>query len=582
MLTVVALFLDKSDPAARPLAEGLPTPIGLDWSQRTFDAVQHIGRMPEAGVLGSELALFAVLGYLLLRALNPTFRLTTGVDWDLRIFTRTYMHTAPLIKVFLIAISAFIPLVGVWWVIGAVAPQPGVAYVLQAAVAGAAAWLLFSREGVAGDCDNGNYLWPSERKTAWSLASRGALAGCIVGLCGRLAPFNPPDSLLAFHSLLGGIGEAQWWRIVGVVAGLSGLLGMAAAGACIALAEPALRPGARAAGVSVSAACCLALLWYGRVAIPANMRDRYDWNSGASPAVALARRVGAPLAPSGADTVLVFGGGRVDALPCELQSGTGLGLSPATRARIEAFLRTRDYRTTLSGPAFGALFDGAALDWDDAEFLRLALLRLEKCPDIVTMRLLLEKLATCAATPAAQHCAALLADPSRFRYHDNESRLLVGDLFARLGMRDLALRWYRLGGIAESRLADRYAARTASGDGVVTGRLLVDGGPARHVRVGLVRAQSGSDPRETLGANGSVSPSWMATVSPAAFTDDAGRFRLEHVVSGVYRVVARLPGSLPRGAHPRLRGADASAGVCSVGYGGGPASAGTLDVILRP
>lgn len=578
VLTVVTLFVDNSDPAARPMAEGLPTPAGLQWSRRTLDAVLRVGRMPQAGVLGFEIGLFLALAYLLLRALNPTFRLTTGVDWNARILTKTYMHTAPLIKAFLIAITAFLPLVGLWWLIALAIRHPGAAYVTQAVVTGVIVWLLFSREGVAGDYDSGNYLWPSDRRTVASLAGRGAAAGLVAGLTARLAPFHPPDELFATHALFGGIGEAEWWRIAGQAVGLTTALGMGAAGACLALALPGWSARRRVWGTCLCAGVCAVVLWYGRVAVPAAMRNRFDLDPGVPPNAALARRVGAVLAPSGSDTVLLLGYGRADTLQVDRQSATELDLSPDTRARIEDFLRRRNYRTTLAGPAFGTLFDGAALDWNDAELLRLAALRLDRCPDLPTVRLFVGKLETCAATPVARRYAALLADPRRFRYGDNDARLLSADLFARLGMRELAERWYRLSGIAETRIADRYAARSAFGDGVVTGRLLLDGKPATGARVGLVSEEAASNPGEMFWSSGRLRPGWMAAVSPATATDRAGRFRLERIVAGAYRIIVRLPGPVVRGVRLMPGGSGAEAGLAVVGPTSGPVDVGTLDL----
>ena len=45
--------------------------------------------VPIVTVIGIGIGLFAILGYALLRALNPTFRLTTGVDWDGKLLTHT-------------------------------------------------------------------------------------------------------------------------------------------------------------------------------------------------------------------------------------------------------------------------------------------------------------------------------------------------------------------------------------------------------------------------------------------------------------------------------------------------------------
>src|SRR2546423_4602410 len=175
-LTYTRLFAEKT--AIQPaLPEGQPLPAALVWSPTLYDTLVRIGTLNP----GIELTLVVFLGLLfvygLLRILNPTFRLTTGVDWDVHVLIKTYMHSWPVTKAFLIAVAVFLPAFFVWaaldWILGGSA----FSLWLRLAIFGVASWLLFSRDGVAGDYEDGAYEPPRDRTTIRSLALRGLLAG---------------------------------------------------------------------------------------------------------------------------------------------------------------------------------------------------------------------------------------------------------------------------------------------------------------------------------------------------------------------------------------------------------------------
>ncbi len=581
VLTVVTLFMGGSDSAAQPMVDGLPTPAALYWSPRTVNLVLAVGRLPLAAVLGLEICLYAILAYVLVRALNPTFRLTTGVDWDTRILTRTYMHTAPLIKAFVIAVAAFLPLALVWWLIALVVPHPVAAYVLQAAATGASVWVLFGRDGVAGDFDSGNYFWPSDRRVLRSLLARGAAAGAIAGLCARLAPFNPPDVLFQWQGQMAAIGEGAWWQIVALSVGLSSFNALAAAGACFALATPQLPATRRWLATTGWFALCLCVLWLGWVYVPGTMVMRYDFSGRMEPGVALSNHTSVPVRSAGSDPLLMVGEGRLDALRAERQSVSGLELGRETAGRVETYLRSRQFRTTVAPPAFATLMDAAALDWNDEDYLRYCWLKIANCPDPTYVRLFIDKLATCAASQTARDYAARLADERAFRYRDSESRLLAADLLARLGMRPEATQWYRLARVAESRIEGRIAQRTTFLDGVVSGRVLLDGKQLVGARVGLVRGETLATSTGLLAEGTTVPPFAMRTVSPAATTDEQGRFRLDHVAAGSYRTLIRIPGGNTATRYA-LRAASRTNGSAVVGYASKTVDLGPLDIITAP
>src|SRR5687768_17584395 len=155
----------------------LPIPKALLWAPATKNLVSSLTLLPAGAVIGLGILLFSILVVGMLRTLNPTFRLTTGVDLDRTVLTKTYMHTAPLIKAFLIFIAALVPLFLIWAGLHYLTGSSFPALALRLGICGAVAWLLFSRDGVAGDYDSLNYEFPRDRRVMHSLLLRGAFAG---------------------------------------------------------------------------------------------------------------------------------------------------------------------------------------------------------------------------------------------------------------------------------------------------------------------------------------------------------------------------------------------------------------------
>src|SRR5215471_19232728 len=93
--TTFLLFFDRTARlnAVSIIGEGAPIPQELTWSSGTQNLIINLANMSSAGVLSVEIVMYLILVYCLLRILNPSFRLTSGVDWDSTLLTRTYMHT---------------------------------------------------------------------------------------------------------------------------------------------------------------------------------------------------------------------------------------------------------------------------------------------------------------------------------------------------------------------------------------------------------------------------------------------------------------------------------------------------------
>jgi hypothetical protein len=261
----------------KPVPEGYPVPVSLVWRDATRGFINGFGALPLAAVLGLEIVLFLAGLYVLLRALNPTFRMTTGVDWDKKLLTHTYMHTPPLIKAFLIAVTVFLPAFLLWHAIGFVLGNNLWTLWLRLAMAGAAAWLLFSRDGIAGDYETGSYELPRDRSVRNALLLRGALMGSVVWVAFRYWPVTTPGWLMPFYRAMGGIGEAQWWHMTSLTLGFAALLGFALGGAAVALGAPRGSTAWRFRAAILPGIVMLFAAWAGRSALPNYYRERYDY-----------------------------------------------------------------------------------------------------------------------------------------------------------------------------------------------------------------------------------------------------------------------------------------------------------------
>lgn len=543
--TFLLLFYPEGGGTIQPLIdEVLPIPRGLAWSDFTFHLIEKLGQLPGPAVLGLEIGLYALLVYGLLQILNPTFRLTTGVDWDKQILHKTYIHTTPLIKAFLIAVSAFFPAFLLWHLIAFLLGSSVWSLGLRMALMGALVWMLFSRNGVAADYESGNYEFPRDRRVQVSILARGAIAGIIVTVMMRFAPFLTSDTPFFFFRALGGIGEGHWWRIVAITVGCAVGLGLSGVGLALALGAPGLSRHDRMRASVLPMSLLAITLLLGRVVLPDRMRNRYDYDPYALslPAHRLARKAGVRMGPSGIQTLFLLAPGRTRPANVAIQSIEGLDASREAARKIEAFLKERHYTTALSAPAFKTLFDAAALQWDTLETLRVCFMNLTRCPDFVYLPIFLEQLDHCAATPEALRYVDRLADSRFFVHPDPDSLTIIGHIYARFGQRARAEQWYRRAKVPETRIPEMLAQRTMMHEGEVKGQVLVNGAPRPGVRVGVALTGALERLNEMLLRPNLLRPFWLRWISASTTTDASGRFTLRNLVAGRYFLVVSVPG----------------------------------------
>jgi hypothetical protein len=543
--TYLGLFYPESETLIQqPPPAGVPIPSSLAWPPRLYDLIERFAQLPLAAVLGLEIALYCILIYTLLRILNPTFRLTTGVDWDQTLLTRTYMHTAPLIKAFLIAVTAFIPVFLLQWILARFAFGGGIRFGLV----GAVIWLLFSRNGVAGDYESGNYEFPRRRSELLSLLGRGALAGIGVMFIVYVSSLLSLDRLFQYERALGNVGPESW-RIIAVnFLGISALLGLVGAGFAVGLGVPSYNLKMRWIAVAPSIILLAGVWYYSGRWYPQRMRVRYDYlpQSRQTDAQRLASLTGVTMSPSDRQAVLIISPQGAMALNVELLSVGGLDAGKDAFDRIEAFLKRRNYRTALANVSFETLYDSAALRWDIPERLRVIATRLENRPEWVYQRLFLDELFSISNIPEAQPYISLLESEKRFVCPDREAMALVGDLYARFGNRDRAQEWYRRAQIPVTRIGEVLSQKTRFVEGEVTGRLLLGDRPVAQARVGLIDPISLRNRAQMFRDRFTLRVFWLRHIAAVSKTDRDGRFAFKNLISGRYLLVVQIPDAKDR------------------------------------
>ncbi|MBM3493170.1 MAG: hypothetical protein FJX72_02425, partial [Armatimonadetes bacterium] len=244
----LVLWSDSPNLMRPATPDGQPVPALLSWGATLFRALTAVGGMPLAGALGVYIALVGCAAYAIVRAVNPTFRVTTGVDWDRMLLFRTYMHTAPLIKVVVTAVPAFVVAFGLWMGARLVVPWGEAQAWLAAVVFGATAWVTLSRTGLIGDCDSGNYELPSARR-ALGMALRGAAFAVVTQIVFLSAAVVAPEALLRMAGAMGGVGEAAWRPVATIWLAASGLGGSVIGVASVVLGRPSTHMVARLRGL---------------------------------------------------------------------------------------------------------------------------------------------------------------------------------------------------------------------------------------------------------------------------------------------------------------------------------------------
>jgi hypothetical protein len=586
-----SLFFDEKAPLAfkTSLGRDAPIPQSLVWSPFAESLTFRFGALSASMTLTLQVLLWGILVYSLLRLLNSTFRLTSGVDWDKGVLTRTYMHTPPLIKVFLIAVSAAIPALLVNVVIQRLLGGSDLSIALRLIIAGAAIWPLFSRDGVAGDCEDGNYELPRDRKILYSLVFRGAVAGTGAFAILKLARINDTGRLFDFFDTLGGMGEPQWRIIVLISCGTAVVLGFAGTALAASLGIPNRGIRQRIAWLALSVCLLLSTAFALGKWLPGQMRYRYDYAEnlrqvrpeGLTESADKLRRKLVLAPPEKPETVVVMLPDGPQVLNVVRGSVALLNANAASSGKIEAFLKQRDYLTSLSDPAFKTLHDGSSLNWDSEESLRIDYLKLMHCPDGRFMSVFVDKLRTCAATPPNLRYADLLADETKFAFQSRESIVTMGDIYARFGERKKAEAWYRRADIPSSRIDEILSERTMFSTGSVTGKLTLDGRPADGYRVGLFPSAMTNQMFQTMLVPGVFRPYWLRWVGPKTVTEPDGSFRIENIVAGKYFVIISGPGLKMRSFSRRFRAMNAP-GEMFIAFGKPRFDLGTIAMEVQP
>lgn len=539
-----------------PITDGVPIPRDLTWSPFTQNLISSLGTITSAAVLAIGIALCSAFAYALLRILNPSFRLTTGVDWNEKVLVKTYMHTPPVIKAFLIAVGAVLPGMLMWQAIHFALGGRSIALPIQLALTGAGIWLLFSRDGIAGDFENLNYEFPRDRGVAASLSLRGATAGLVLWLIAALPPRVSPESLFSFFRGLGGLGEGHWWKIAEIWLGLAAGVGFGCGGLAVALGRPALELSGRLRAAALPAVVLGVTMYAGRYGLPDHFRSRYDFDpdAKASAAQRLAETAGLKATSSSGYDVLVMGQGRSERLRFHQSSVSGVDASPDSAEKVDAFLKKRDYSTTLAYPAFVTLYDATSLAWDTDASIRAAFLNLTRCPEPGTLRILFDKLATTAATPAALKYVSEVASDQVFHFPERQSEVLMGDVFAHLGERAKAESWYRRAMMPPLQVKTHADEQLKFTGGSVDGRLTLNGIPLLNTKVAVAPMRAWRHLDSLTDATRGISPFWLWWISASTTTDDQGRFNIDRLVEGSYFLLVRIPESKSVISESRLAG----------------------------
>lgn len=567
---------------------GLPIPQALGWNPTTLGTLQSLARTTPAGVIGWSLALIFLFIYGLLRLLNPTFRLTTGVDWDKSLFVRTYMHTAPLIKAFLIGVAAFLPLFLLWLALGVLPVRSEGILCFRMTLIGAVFFILFSREGIAGDYETMNYGFPRTRAVLLPMLLRGGLFGGAVAGILLLIPLVSPERWLLFYRSLGPIGEANWWRVAWWSLGGAGVLGLTGGVFAVALATPGVSRLFRGRWLAAGILLFVLLFRADHVWIPNTLRDRYDYtaNESLSAAERLTQKVPLATTETPRQTILLLAGGA--SLRFQVASRTvrdPLDLSEENANRLEAFLTRRTYLSALAVPALSTLFDAKAFAWEPLENLRVAALDLTHCPETTFVAYLLAKLEICQATPETRRYLDLISDDRQFQFLDRATMVRMGHVTARFGDREGAEKWYRRAKLPESQVQESLSERVMFTEGKITGQVLLDGRPAANLRIGLVPEAARPELRVQV-APRVLRANWLRWLSAAGQTDTEGRFAFDHLVSGKYQIVLGLPNGVLSSDAPPLIATEAPAlteegGIVFVHKGNETPNVGTVR-LMRP
>lgn len=243
----------------------------------------------------------------------------------------------------------------------------------------------------------------------------------------------------------------------------------------------------------------------------------------------------------------------------------GLPTDRASEEKTRAFLKKRQYDSSLSWMAIKHLYNVATYDFDLTTAIEVCLNDMENSPHLaqcgMTTRAMLF---TCAASPQNLALLDRWADSRNYLHPTRESHRLIGDLYRRFGQVDKAETWYSKAQMPRSFIERKRAEKPLFNKGIVRGTLLLNGKPLAGVKVGVVpRRMNGLSRdlekqvfdagRELLALRPFIvqnSASFEAySPRPWAFrwvtagqtTASDGKFELNYLTQGEYFLVFTLP-----------------------------------------
>jgi hypothetical protein len=531
------LFISESgSPVVESVLKGSPVPRALAWSSGMEAFLRQIGNLLPALVLLWHILCWLIALYILLKLLNPGFRLTSGVDMGIHLFTRTYLYTPPLIKAFLIGVTAFLPIFIIWQIILWIPLPLDVSLLICMIFLGVALWTLFSEDGVAGDYDSGNYIFPSKASLK-SFLLRGALAGVAGWLAFICAKAMDPSQCIRFFLSLGGIGENVFRQILWLELGGAAWIGAGLGGFLAALAVPEM-PYSRRLRHMLFPFLMLLAAWGISALLPSWQYQHFDYSPGMSKIsqdALMAEKTGAPLSSAGTMRMILRTRMGDMLLQSPLQTVNGEPADALSRDALMKYLNKRGYRTALSFPLFTSLHDMASLDWDSEASLRLDYDKICRSPDQTSAKLFLEKILSCADSSIVLKWLDMMESGNQFVYPDRDSLVLMGDLYARAGNSTQAESWYRRANLPNA--LDRVNSHTLYASATLDGRIFEDGKPLQGMRIGLVPMNAMLPKEMIFLPDGSLSPYWLRWVAASAFSNARGSFKMQHLISGRYYLI---------------------------------------------
>ena len=436
---------------------------------------------------------------------------------------------------------------------------------LIAVLGGAAAWVVLSPAGWAGELTEWRKPWRAAARPWLKVAGLGAAFGAVLFLgvraVHRLFGFLFTYNVEVWHPG-SQVRIAAIYADFAILSGLGALAFVSAAAFAAALAAdeaPARDRLKRAApGLAVAFACGAAA-----VCLRAGLVAENDWNAGG-----LAQAAGILATPPPPPTLVYLGfdrGPKTTVKPWELSvrysgwtSGGDFPTTEDSAAALERFLAGRGASSRYRGAAIGVLPVVRAILWQpDMAFGRLGALTPPVEPTFIEGLLERAWLTRVApVTPENRARLETLSDKSRYRIPGH----------AALG---LAKAWARFGDLPRARLWLDAARADASGAdldeaknyslparaplvaGRVKGRIALRGRPGGPILVGLFQVPDESKSSEPPGHGTGVLVR-LAASTPASRD---GRFEFPHLSAGRYSLGFLLPAaSVP----PNMRGAKVS------------------------